>query len=707
MSTRPRLTQTLYGACYYNEYHPMERLDQDFKDMEDANLTVLRVGESVWSTWEPRDGEFNLDWLQPVLDKAYKQGISVIIGMPTYAMPNWLRIKHPEFMADRKTGFPIPFGHRQNMDYSNPLFVTYADRVITAIANRYKDHPAVIGWQVDNEPGVEIFHNPGVFKEFKAELKEKFKTIENLNQTWGLVYWSHNVNDWDELWIPDGNTNNGYDLEWRRFQARLTDRYIRWQAERLRKLVLDNHFILTCIALDRPGQDIYTVAEGLDAIGANVYYPTQDGLLHPYSHFAHNREISGPTWMTSAGPSAVFRQADLSYSILQDNYLVTETTATSTVHVNTAGAFPPYPGQLKQVALGLVSRGANMVEYWHWHTLHYGAETYWGGILGHNYERGRTYQSFTEIANFFKSQGDFLQDLIPDSPVALLHSPESKWAMEFQPALRKNVGGLHVGDQDSYNRIFNAFYDVFHDAGLGINIYGPNQLNDVEKFVARHPVFCVPGYVVADDDVMNFLDSYAKKGGHLILGPRSGYGNTYGTIRTTVAPGRLREGAKAFYNEYTNLNKPAKVFGVNEKSIAGYSFGWADLLVAEGAEIIARYDDPFLSNYAAITNSPYGSGQITMIGSVPEQSLGKTVGEWVAKSLPISSFVISESEAVTVNSATTKSKGRLHFVFNWSWQATEVKIANDSKNIQTGEILAKLSSIELGPWDVQVFLEEF
>lgn len=139
MSKRPRLNQTLYGACYYNEYHPFDRLDQDFADMEEANLTVLRVGESVWSTWEPRDGEFNLDWLQPVLDKAQSAGISGMIGVPTYAMPNWLRIKHPELMAERKTGLSIPFGHRQNMDYSNPLFVKYADRIIDAIVNRYKN----------------------------------------------------------------------------------------------------------------------------------------------------------------------------------------------------------------------------------------------------------------------------------------------------------------------------------------------------------------------------------------------------------------------------------------------------------------------------------------------------------------------------------------------------------------------------------------
>lgn len=705
MSTRPRLSQTLYGACYYNEYHPIERINQDFQDMQDANLTVLRVGESVWSTWEPRDGIFNLEWLQPVLDKAHLQGISVIIGVPTYAMPSWLRIKHPELMADRKTGFPIPFGHRQNMDYSNPLFVKYADRVIDAVVNRYKSHPAVIGWQVDNEPGVELFHNPGVFEGFKEELKCKFGAIENLNKTWGLVYWSHSVNDWDELWIPDGNTNNGYDLEWRRFQARLTDRYIRWQAEKLRKIVPNHHFIMTCIALDRPGQDIYSVAEGLDVIGGNVYYPTQDGLLHPYSEYANSREISGPTWMNFAGPSTVFRQADLSYSMLQDNYLITETTATSTVHVNTAGAFPPYPGQLKQVAFGLISRGANMVEYWHWHTLHYGAETYWGGILGHNYERGRTYQAFKEIAEILKSQGDFLQDLKPDSPVALLNSPESKWAMEFQPAIRKTVNGLHVGDPDSYNRIFNSFYDLFFDSGLGINIFGANQLTNVDNFIIEHPIFCVPGYLISNDDVLNFLDEYAQKGGHLILGPRTGYGNKFGTIRTSVAPGLLRKGAKAYYNEFTNLNKPAKVVGISDKLIDGYSFGWADLLIPDGAEVVAGYDDPFLCNYAAITSSKYGAGKVTMVGSIPEQALGRTIGDWAARSLVLEPFVHTNSKAVTVNSATTQSMERLHFVFNWGWEPASVQINKKSKNIQTGAISERFSSIVLGSWDVQLFLE--
>ncbi len=706
MSKRPTFSQTLYGAAYYHEYHPIQRLDADFQDMADAKLTVLRVGESVWSTWEPADGVFNLDWLEPILDKASSRGIAIIIGTPTYAMPNWLRLKHPDIVADRKTGFPIPYGHRQNMDYSNPNFLTYADRIIEKIVTRYKDHPAVIGWQVDNEPGVELLHNPSVFEGFKRELKEKFGSVQQLNKTWGLVYWSHSINNWDELWVPDGNTNNGYDHEWRTYQARITERFISWQAEKLRSLIPENQFITTCIALGRPAQDIHTVAADLDITAVNVYYATQDGLLHPQFRVPSENEIPAPFWISATGPNNVFHQADLAYSVKQDNFLVTETNASFTAHVNTAGIFPPYPGQLRQVVLGLISRGANMVEYWHWHTLHYGAETYWGGILGHNYQKARTYQSFKEIAGLLAQQRDLFQDLKPVAPVALLFSAESKWGLEFQPALRRSINGLNHGDPNSYERFFGAFYNMFFDSGLGVNIIGANQLTDVNDFVLAHPVLCIPGYYIADDKVLEFARMYAEKGGHLVLGPRTGYATTNGTVRTSVAPGVLREGAGAYYDEFTNLSKPAKVVGAIGSGIEGTSFGWADLLISEGADVVATYDDPFLSTYAAVTSNVYGAGRISMIGTAPNQELGKTIGEWIAQGLEFEHPAKSNSEAVTISSAYSKSKKKLNFIFNWSWDSAEVKVKNDSLDIETQQKVAENSVVQLDSWGAKVLLEE-
>ena len=148
-----RPTGVLFGAAYYAEYHVSERLDLDLDLMKAAGFTVIRVGESVWSTWEPRDGEFDLEWLQPVLDGAHARGIRVILGTPTYAVPPWLQVAHPEIAAERKTGQRVAWGARQEIDFSHPVFRVYAERVIRAILDRHARHPAVIGFQVDNEPG--------------------------------------------------------------------------------------------------------------------------------------------------------------------------------------------------------------------------------------------------------------------------------------------------------------------------------------------------------------------------------------------------------------------------------------------------------------------------------------------------------------------------------------------------------------------------
>ena len=214
--------RVLFGAAYYHEYQPYERLKDDLDLMAKAGFSVIRVGESVWSTWEPEDGRFDLDWLLPVLDGAHRRGINVILGTPTYAMPPWLVRKYPEVRAERRTGERIPYGHRQDADYSHPAFRFHADRLVREVVGRYVDHPAIIGYQVDNEPGMELFHNRGAFETFVDRLRERYGDVEALNDRWGLVYWSHRLSRWDDLWVPDGNTVPSYDLAWRRFQSALT-----------------------------------------------------------------------------------------------------------------------------------------------------------------------------------------------------------------------------------------------------------------------------------------------------------------------------------------------------------------------------------------------------------------------------------------------------------------------------------------------------
>src|SRR5918994_169894 len=150
----------LFGAAYYYEYQPAvlggfdteaaeQRLETDLDLMAEAGFSVIRVGESVWTTWEPEDGQFDLEWLAPVLDGAHERGIQVILGTPTYAVPPWLARRYPEIAGETATGQRVSWGARQEVDYTHPAFLFHAERVVRKIVARYADHPAIIGYQVD------------------------------------------------------------------------------------------------------------------------------------------------------------------------------------------------------------------------------------------------------------------------------------------------------------------------------------------------------------------------------------------------------------------------------------------------------------------------------------------------------------------------------------------------------------------------------
>jgi beta-galactosidase len=694
----------LFGAAYYAEYQPYDRLTEDLDLMAKADFTVIRVGESVWSTWEPRDGEFNLDWLQPVLDAAHERGIKAIIGTPTYAVPPWLRRKYPETAAHLRTGQPMPYGARQDINHPHPAFRYLAERLIREMVPRYADHPAVIGWQIDNEPGHNLLHNPDVFEGFREYLRDRYGDVQELNRRWGLTYWSHRLHDWADLWTPDGNSTPPYDLAWRRYQAQLTHDYIAWQAELVRSLVPEHHFITTCLALHQPTQDVAAIGAPLDISTTNIYYGPQDGLAVPGADDIHAEPR--PSFLPWSGTAWLYLQLDISRGTRQAPFLVAETNATSIG--GTAENYPPYRGQLRQVVWALVSRGARMVEYWHWHTQHYGAEMYWGGILGHSLEPGRIYEELSGVAGELKRVGSTLDGLSPHSDVAILVSADSRWAMEFMGPLAGPTP-TWMGDKQSYERILAAFYRGLFDAGLGVDILAPAQLPaDPGAAAGRWPVLVVPGLYVADDALLELLSRYADAGGHLVLTPRTGYLTEEGVARHVVMPGLLREAVGAHYLEYTNLARPVGVTAVDpETGITGEATAWADCLVPEAAQTLARYEHPHLAGYAAVTTNRHGAGRVTYVGTVPDRALSLALANWLAStSIEPDPWRQPPQFSVRCTAADTASRSVLRFVHNWGWEPTRLRLPCAVIDLLAGEGFAAGDTVQLGPWDVRVLVEE-
>lgn len=692
----------LFGAAYYHEYQPSPRLEKDLDLMAEAGFSVIRVGESTWSTWEPEDGRLQLDWLAPVLDGAHARGIHSVLGTPTYAIPPWLARKYPEIAGERRTGQRIPWGARQEVDYTHAAFRFHAERVIRAIVGRYAEHPGVIGFQVDNEPGLELFHNHGVFQAFVDHLRHTYGDVETINQEWGLTYWSHRLSTWEDLWTPDGNAQPQYDLAWRRFQARLTTDFISWQAGIVRELARDDQFVTTCLAYSRPALDDAAVAEDLDITAGNPYYSMQDALALPATGEAPQGWATSGTW-------SIFQSADRMFSSRQEPFLVTETNAGPIG--GSAMNFPAYDGQWRQVAWAMVARGARMIEYWHWHSLHFGTETFWGGVLPHDQVPGRVFEQLAGLGAELSSAGDVLDGLTPDADVGLVYSNSSKWALAFQPVL---VDG-EVPDRRSYDHLVEGFYRGAFDAGLQVRIVHDRQITgrdgdllDPASAAAELPVLLVPALYIASDELLDWLRRYAEAGGHLVLGPRTGYADEEARARLEVKPARLDGAGGVRYQEFANLSSPLPVLSVAEGLLlppGAEATKWLDCLVVQGGEVLAEYQHPHYGTWPAVVTAEHGSGRITTVGTLPNQAFARSLLEWLVPS-DGDRWRRVTPESVTVSTARTDSGRRLVFVHNWSWTPASLTVPTSVRDVLDQRHTPSGGELELGAWDVRVLVEE-
>ena len=694
MVQAPQFSGVLFGAAYYPEYQDTDTVDRDLDLMKSAGFTTIRVGESVWSTWEPREGEFDLEWLAPTLDKAHARGIGVILGTPTYAVPPWLQRAHPDIAIELANGSRIGWGARQEMDQSHPAYRWYADRIIRKVVGRYASHPAVVGFQVDNEPGLHLVHNDSTFERFIDWLRARYGTVDELNRAWGLTYWSHRLSDWAELWKPGGNTLPQYDLEWRRFQSTLATDLIAWQGAIVREYAREDQFITTCISYSRPQISDDELSLALDVVAGNPYYRMQDGL---------DKGADEPTiekWW-SVGVPALYQWADRAWSSAQAPFLVSETNAQSIG--SSWQNHPPFPGQLRQAAFALISRGARMVEYWHWHTLRHGPETYWGGVLPHSQEPGRIYREIAELGQALGTLGRALDEYTPDADVLMLYSADTDWSYTFFPPLGFADGSPNNA---SYSTIFDAYYRGLFEAGVQVRVQHARQIVDhtPEDLVAQFPVIVVPTLYVADDRVLELLVAYAHAGGHLIVGIRTGYADDLARPRAVHAPGAIGRAAGIWYDEYTNIATPwpvASAAGTDswiEPGAAGTA--WIDVLHVEGAEVLAEYAANELGAVAAITTKVSGAGRVTYVGTVPNAELARSLARrWVPKSAHVA-WCAPASVSVATGSSQLE---RLTFVSNWSSGQRVVTVPSSLVDLESGEEFGAGALLTLGAREARVF----
>jgi beta-galactosidase len=664
------MATVLYGAAYYPEYMPYERLDKDVQLMQQAGISVVRVGESSWGLWEPADGRFEFDWMDRVVDRLQKAGIKVIMGTPTYSIPAWMYKEHPEIVITRFGGQTITFGYRQNTDLLNPTYRFYCGRIIRKIAEHYKDNPAVIGYQIDNETSSGGAANHDVQAGFVEYLEHKFKTVDELNKVWGLNYWGQRLNDWTEIPPQEGIINPGWKLEWERYSQWITTDFLAWQAAIVNQYKRPDQFVTHDLAgPPRAEVNESEIAKSLDIVAANLYHGTQDDFDGEASSFA----------------------GDYTRSLKRANYLVTETNAES-IGWDSKDQYPPYDGQLRLDVYTHVASGANMVEYWHWHSIHYGQETYWKGVLGHDLEPGRAYDEVSRTARELRRIGPQIVDFKRTNQVAILYSDDSYYGIQF----------MKFSDRVNYRTILQQMYRVLYRNNVGVDFVFPESTN-----FSDYKVILVPPLYVSSDTVLKNLVDYVRGGGHVMMTFKSGFANEYNTVRWMMMPGILREAAGFHYQEFSNLHQPLALKGDPFHAAAENKVSdWVELLSLDSAEGLAYYDHPFFGKYPAITQNRFGKGTLTYEGTVLTDALQGKVLLDMLQAAGLTGPDQTLPPNLRAKHGVNRSGKTVHYYLNYSSAAQTLGYPYGSgTDLLTQAAVAHSRQITVKPWDL-VIIEE-
>jgi beta-galactosidase len=666
-----RMDTVLYGVAYYPEYMPYERADQDIALMQKAGISVVRIGESSWGLWEPEDGKFEFAWMDHVVEKLHLADIRIILGTPTYSIPAWMYKEHPEILVTRLGGQSLFYGLRQNTDLANPIYRFYCERVIRKILEHYKNNPAIIGFQIDNETSSAFAANRDVQVGFQEYLKSKFKTVDELNKIWGLNYWGQRLNDWTELPPRDGIINPGWKLEWERYSQWLTTDFLAWQASIVNEYKRPNQFVMHDFAgPPNPVVNEEDVARSLDIAAANPYHGTQD-------------QFDGET------SSMV---GDYMRSLKNTNYLITETNAEA-IGWDSKEQFPPYDGQLRLDVYTHASSGANMIEYWHWHSIHYGQETYWKGVLGHDLTPGRTYDEVSRTAHELQRIGPQIVDIQRKNQVAILYSNDSYYGIEF----------MKFSDRANYRSVLRQMYHTLYRANVGVDFVFPDSTD-----LSKYRVIVVPPLYVANDALLKRLADYVRGGGNLVVAFKSGFCNEFSTVRWEMAPGPLREAAGFHYQEFSSLRQPLELkddpfHAGNENKVSE----WAEMILLDSAKGLAYYDQPFFEKYPAVTRNSFGNGTLTYEGTVLSDVLQDRVTSSVLQLAGLTGPDQTLPTNVRVKHGVNRKGKTLHFFLNYSGDAQAFTYSfGAGTDLLAQSAVAQGQSIKLKPWDAAIVEEK-
>ncbi|HLI35123.1 MAG TPA: beta-galactosidase [Terriglobia bacterium] len=641
--------QFIYGVDYYPEVWNEAQWEKDAANMQAAGINFVRLGEFAWAKMEPSEGQYNFGWLDRALEILSAHGIKAVLGTPTASPPAWLMAKYPDIAAMNEDGVRYRYGSRRNYCLHNPHFLAAAKAIVTAEAEHFKNNPAVLGWQIDNEVGGPYCYDSYCLAAFQNWCRAKYQTLEALNQAWGTIFWGHTYSAWSQIPLPwntlYGVHNPGLELDYHRFFSDATPDFVNFQAQILRQVA--------------PQKAITTNEMGLfDAVD----YSRLNTLLD-FVAWDNYPMIFNPDYQD------YFRSA-LGHDLMrgskeQQNFMVMEQ----------EGGLPGWtsfwgkqaPAALYRVwAYQAIAHGADGVCYFRWRTSRFGTEQYWQGVLDQDGYLNARYRMIAQMGKEVKRLTLLLQGSHTHSQVALLVSPDTRWAFHIQPTSKSF---------DYYRQLF-LYYDAARRLGLNVDVVFP------QMDFAGYRVIVAPSLFVVSQPLVQKLTQFVGSGGTLVLTYRSGVKDDHNEVTLETLPGPLARLAGVLIHDFDP--QVAQKQEIVEQDGSRYSADvWYDILTPTTARTLATYGKRYYAGKPAMTENSFEKGSVFYIGAQPSSA------EFYDR---LMKQVFDKAEVVTrptlpngVELATREKAGeKIFFLMNYTNQDQSVNLGELTHNALTG-----------------------
>jgi beta-galactosidase len=649
----------MLGSAWYPEQWPEVRWDADLALMEAAGLRMVRIGEFAWSSLEPEEGRYTLDWLDRAIAAAAAHHLVVVLGTPTDAPPAWLTAKYPETLRVDENGRRLQHGERRQFSYTSAKYRELCRQIMEQLARRFGHHPGVIGWQIGNEYTEDSF-DPESRRLFHDWLQARYHTLDELNRHWTTAYWSQRYDSWDEIPMGTGRGNPGLLLDYKRFVTDEWRGFQRNQLEVIRRHADPRQFIATNLGglgwADRFNRR--QIAADLDLISWDAY--VGQGHLDPYRIGATHDLVRG--WK-------------------QKNFWVMEMQPGSVDWAGVSNSLDK--GETRAMVWEAIGHGADCVAFWQWRSALSGQEQYHGALLGPDGGPLPLYAEAQQTAAELAKAGPVFAGTAPQSQVAILHDYDSRWAIDFHPQTR-------LYDQIE---VLLGYYRALRDLTQSVDIVDPALPLDDYKLVVA------PSLNVIPPDLSRRLAEYVERGGHLVLGPRSGMKDEFNALNPERQPGPLAATLGGRVEQFYALLDDVPVAG-------GWGNGratiWAELLSAAAPDtaVVMRYGtaNGWLDGQPAVITRRVGRGAITYVGAVLDPGL-----MWAAaKAMVTTAGVDSPTLPVPAGVEVCRRVGGGHEVFvllNFSRQAAGITLPQTMNDVLNG---GETRQVELPPYGVAV-----